>query len=331
MNIKLDGYELEHTPTNSFFGGVALYIKNTFKDYTVCKELSLSETNVAESIFVEIKRKNQKNIIAGCIYRHHSSLKKFNDSFLTKILKGLTKHKNKTIFLSGDYNANLLSADDHSDSEAFYEMLACQSFQPLILQPTRVTSHSATLIDNIFCNDLTVHSEGGNLTTSISDHFPQFVMIDNIHEQNYKRKRIYQRSFKNFNNDEFENELRQIDWNTLLTHKTSEEAISFFFNKINVLLDEMAPYKHLNPREIKSENSPWVTPGILKSIINRDKIHKLYLKEQNDVTKKVLFDKFKRIRNMLSSVIKQAKLHFKVLVTKSGQKQEKTLNFKVFN
>ena len=96
----------------------------------------------------------------------------------------------------------------------------------------------------------------------------------------------------------------------MLTDKTSEEAISFFFNKINILLDEMAPYKHLNQNEIKSENSPWITPGILKSIKNRDKIHKLYLKEKNDAAKKEIFDKFKRIRNTLSSLIKQAKTNY---------------------
>ena len=42
VNIELDGYHMEHTPTDSFFGGVALYIKNTNK-YTIRKELSLSE------------------------------------------------------------------------------------------------------------------------------------------------------------------------------------------------------------------------------------------------------------------------------------------------
>ena len=309
VNIDLEGYSMEKTPTNTFFGGVALYIKNTFQ-YTVCKELSISETNVAESIFLEIQRKNRKNIIAGCLYRHHTALKKFNDSFLTKILKRLSKHKNKTTFLCGDFNANLLSADDHGDTEAFYEALSCQSFQPLILQPTRVTSHSATLIDNIFCNDLTLHTEGGNLTTSISDHFPQFVIIDNIDKQINKSTPIYRRSFKNFNNDEFENELRQIDWNNLLVDKTSEEAINFFFNKINLLLDEMAPQKRLTPREMKTEISPWMTPGILKSINNRDKVHKMYLKEKNDTNKKEIFKKFKQKRNVLSSLIKQVKSEY---------------------
>ena len=149
------------------------------------------------------------------MYRHHCELQKFNTTFLTKILKKLTKHKKKTVFLCGDFNANLLTTEEHTATEAFYEMMACQSFQPLILQPTRVTSHSATLIDNIFCNDLTVHTEGGNLTTSISDHFPQFTMIDNIKKEHQNNTPIFRRSYRNLNSDELANELRQIDWVTL--------------------------------------------------------------------------------------------------------------------
>ena len=132
VNIDLEGYRLEKTPTDTFFGGVAIYIKKSFT-CSVRKELSISDKNVAESIFLEIERKNQKNIIVGCIYRHHGDLKKFNKSFLSNILKRLLKHKNKTIFLCGDFNANLLAAEEHSETETFYEDLACQSFQPLIL------------------------------------------------------------------------------------------------------------------------------------------------------------------------------------------------------
>ena len=159
-NISLEGYHLEHTRTETFFGGVALYIKNSFKNYKLCKDLSFSEKSVAESIFVEIDCLKQKNIIVGCIYRHPSELTKFNSCFLPKILAGLAKKKNKFKFICGDFNANLLNGVDHSVTEEFYETLSCHSFQPLILQPTRVTSHSATLIDNIFFNDLTVNSEG---------------------------------------------------------------------------------------------------------------------------------------------------------------------------
>ena len=62
----------------------------------------------------------------------------------------------------------------------FLDSLASNSFIPLILQPTRITSHSNTLIDNIFSNVIDPDLISGNLTATISDHLPQFSMIPNM-------------------------------------------------------------------------------------------------------------------------------------------------------
>ena len=51
---------------------------------------------------------------------------------------------------------------------------------PLVLQLTRVSSHSNTLIDNMFSNALDLGIILGNLTASIFDHLPQFVVIPNM-------------------------------------------------------------------------------------------------------------------------------------------------------
>ena len=49
-----------------------------------------------------------------------------------------------------------------------------------IAQPTRVTDRSATLIDNIFANTFNFNALSGNLVTKISDHFPQFLMVQDL-------------------------------------------------------------------------------------------------------------------------------------------------------
>ena len=54
----------------------------------------------------------------------------------------------------GDFNINLLNVDDHLPSAGFLEMMYSYSFLPLINKPTRVKSTSATLIDNIYCNNI---------------------------------------------------------------------------------------------------------------------------------------------------------------------------------
>ena len=45
------------------------------------------------------------------------------------------------------------------------------------LQTTLFTDHSATIIDNVFSNVIDYDTSSGNITTLISDHFAQFLMI----------------------------------------------------------------------------------------------------------------------------------------------------------
>ena len=68
--------------------------------------------------------------------------------------------------------------DHHPGVSQFYDNVSAHVFWPLILQPFHVSSTSATLIDNIFTNDLSCFSKEGNITTSISDHFIQFSILD---------------------------------------------------------------------------------------------------------------------------------------------------------
>ena len=61
----------------------------------------------------------------------------------------------------------------------FLDSLASNSFFPLILQATRIASHSNTLIDNIFSSIIDPVIISCNLTATVSDHLPQFAIIPN--------------------------------------------------------------------------------------------------------------------------------------------------------
>ena len=73
----------------------------------------------------------------------------FNCNYLNKLLENISKGQ-KSIFLLGGFNVNLLNYNERNQTNKFLDSLASNSFIPLILQPTRITSHSNTLIDNVF-------------------------------------------------------------------------------------------------------------------------------------------------------------------------------------
>ena len=85
----------------------------------------------------------------------------------------------KNIFLLGDFNINLLNYNDHRPTNNFLGSLTSSSLLPYTLQPTRLTGHFKTLIDKTFGN-LTSHEViSGNITATISDHLPQFLIAQN--------------------------------------------------------------------------------------------------------------------------------------------------------
>ena len=87
--------------------------------------------------------------------------------------------ENKPCYLAGDLNMNLLQLRDKPEIENYFDVMTNQNFTPLITYPTRITSKSKSLIDNIFFNEFSSDVVSGNLTVGLSDHIPQFALIPN--------------------------------------------------------------------------------------------------------------------------------------------------------
>ena len=133
-----------------------------------------------EFIFIEIINPKDKNVIVGCIYRHPSlNPTEFVDIHIQELLRKMFK-EDKTIVLLGDFNIDLLKYDTNKDSTAFLDLMYTNFLLPYVTTPTRVTSHSETLIDNIFSNKIEDDLISGNIITTISDHYGQFLLQKNI-------------------------------------------------------------------------------------------------------------------------------------------------------
>ena len=83
----------------------------------------------------------------------------------------------------------------------------------LILQSTRITSHSNTLIDNIISNVIDSGIISGNLTATISDHLPQFTIIPNMFGNILGNKsNIYEWDRSKFDQENFILDYFAVDW-----------------------------------------------------------------------------------------------------------------------
>ena len=147
--MNLNNYSFEFTPTKTSAGGTLLYIANHLS-YKCCNDLNIYKKSELESKFIEIVNPRKSNITVGIIYRHPSmDLNDFNCNYLNKLLENISKEQ-KSVFLPGDFNVNLLNYNEHNQTNELLDSLASNSFTPLILQSTRITSHPNTLIDIYF-------------------------------------------------------------------------------------------------------------------------------------------------------------------------------------
>ena len=182
----------------------------------------------------------------GVVYRHPSmDLTDFNCNYLNKVLENISKEQ-KSIFLLGDFNVNLLNYNEHNQTNEFLDSHASNSFIPLILQLTRTTSHSNTLIDNVFSNVIDPDIISGNLTATISDHLSQFALIPNMFGNIPGNKsNIYERDWSKFDQENFILDCFSVDWKHLLriNELNADNSTKIYLDKINILLDTYAPFK----------------------------------------------------------------------------------------
>ena len=142
----------------------------------------------------------------------------------------------------GDFNIDLFKYDHSTDGASFLDSLYANFLLPYISTPSRVTTHSRTLIDNIFSNNIEDGLISGNIISTISDHYAQFLYMKNMKIKQKETRDIYKHNFKNFNEVQFEPELCNIDWKSVLEINKKDVDISFskFFETFNNLLQKHA-------------------------------------------------------------------------------------------
>ena len=152
-------------------------------DFDATERLDLRVQNdIMEAVWVEIKNKNSKNIVCGCIYRHPRSLKIDFDNFdkyMDLTLDKLINKEKKEIYICGDFNIDLLKLNEIDAHMEFYSLMNSHGLLPFITQPSRVVeSQTPSLIDNIFSSNLSDAVLSGNIFLTLSEHFCQFASIN---------------------------------------------------------------------------------------------------------------------------------------------------------
>ena len=121
---------------------------------------------------------------------------------------------------------------------------------PQITLPAKVTGRTVALIDNIIISGYENKCFSSNITTSVSDHLPQFLIIENVKGQTYKVKtpKVTIQDYKNFNSESFQSNIKEIDWSLATENNDVDLGFETFFKLFSRTLDKHAPYKEIRKK-----------------------------------------------------------------------------------
>ena len=185
--------------------------------------------------------------------------------------------------------------ESHSPTYDFMTSLGTSFFQPYILQPTRITDHSATLIDNIFFNSLEHFTISGNIIYDLTDHLPNFLILNkfSLLPTNVE---IFRRDYSKLNESCLVNDIQSVNWHDFLSanNPSSSTLFDIFYTKLSVIMDKHIPVKQLSKRELKIQSKV------------KNEFYKKYLKTKSPY----YHSKFKFYRNKLNHLLRISKRNY---------------------
>jgi len=214
------------------------------------------------------------------------------------------KKEHKLCYLLGDYNINLLNSDTHQLTAKFVDTMFMYGYIPLTNKPTRIGSYSATLIDNIYTNNISAsNTKSGVFYTDITDHFPVFHITGNKINTS-AREFVHKRFFTTENIAQFTCLLKNINWNEILTEQDTQSMFTCFHKTFLQLFNDCFPVRKIY-KNYKNKLE-WITVGIKKSIKHKNALYMRYKRYPTHA----LLKAYKTYKSVLASLLKSAEKNY---------------------
>ena len=100
----------------------------------------------------------------------------------------------------------------------------------MITRPTQITSHTTSLIDNIFTNEPLNKYIGGLFLNDISDYLPIFAIISRFEQTISRSNHITFREKTQENLTKFKSEIKNVNWSELPDYNDPNQASGHSFS-----------------------------------------------------------------------------------------------------
>ena len=295
----LDGYDaFFENRTGKTGGGVAVYIRsNCVKS---CNRLSLKSPADTETVFVQCILPSSV-LIVGQVYRPPNACPSSFMEEMSDILD-ITTSSSSSIIIAGDFNFDLNDIDCDTNVSAFFNLMSSYGFLPSISLPTRQGDSRASILDNIFCNNIANATSSGVICNDLSDHFPVYLTLT-MEKSTVSRQCRKITSFNYRRIKELRSHL-QTELEDIFLVKDPDEACEKI---IQAYSSGISRYSFTyTPSRKNTPIKPWITPGILASINRKNELFTLKSNSPSSFN----VNEYRRYRNVLVGVLRESKKAF---------------------
>ena len=260
-------------------GGLAIYINKRVcaHEKIECLNLELDPADKsAEFQAIKIhncKGFNRTKVIVNFYRSPSHEVNKFINQ-LEYVLRKLERHSRKHILFFGDANIDLIKYDTDSASQNLIDILSKHGFVQAVSRPTRITDHSATLIDHIYTNNIDQTISSNILTLDISDHLATTCTVKLGSSSRLNRaapnptanskNRSKPRMFNEANHNNFHRLIANETWEEALNENDASKKFDKFCETYTNHYNTAYPLKANRIRRTheRLEPKPWILPWL---------------------------------------------------------------------
>ncbi|XP_045446602.1 uncharacterized protein LOC123654761 [Melitaea cinxia] len=278
---SLEGYNSVLTEKNFTQNeGVVVFFKKHLK-------LFVSEPDLCDANCLMINLEDNITIIA--VYRPPGY--KDVPRFLVSLDKLLSETSSTHKVLIGDINIDILDNNKDVNSSSYLNMLASHSLLPAHTFPT----HGKTCLDHVILK-CSYRAFCYVAETSVTDHDTLILKLEfsTMTDKCFSLKKIDYLSL--------DDAMKNLNLNILYGMTDPNEATAFLLTVLDTVIK--ANTKTITIPNRKRIKRPWMTPGLLRCVKHRDKLHQ---KSRKNPSNEILMITYKRYRNFCNSLLKNIK------------------------
>ena len=290
--FRQSGYRIIRQDRKKGGGGLMAFVREDLKAYRRRK----LEPDQVESICLDVIDSRKSRFIICACYRSEKMCKPAD--FLLSLTSAieLMYRCRQEVVLIGDFNLDMYINQDEGriGNAALQEFCDRFCLQNQIYEPTRITDKTKTLIDVVLASHPERFATCGNLHLGVSDHDLVFAVRKNKLAKP-KAREIEYRSMRQFNNDAFLQDLRNVPWDTAYIYDNVDDLWDHWATLFKEILDIHAPIKK---KRIRGDQLPWITPEIQREISRRNRLFKLHARNPTEAS----WHDYRKQRNRVTSL-----------------------------